>query len=53
MIDLEKWNAASDKTKMDAIKTIKAVMNDNAVTKADNAIITEYLLGKVEGKANE
>ena len=38
---------------MQAIKTIKAVMNENAVTKADNAIITEYLLGKVEGTNNE
>lgn len=50
MIDLEKWEKASDDTKMQAVKIIKAVMNENTVTKADNAIITEYLLGKVEGE---
>ncbi len=53
MIDMEKWNAASDEVKMQAVRTIKAVMNENAVTKADNAIITEYLLGKVEGEKDE
>ena len=53
MIDVEKWNAASDEVKMQAVKTIKAIMNENAVTKADNAIITEYLLGKVEGEQHE
>ena len=48
MIDPDKWEVASDEVKMQAIKTIKAVCNDNAITKADNAIITSYLLNKVE-----
>lgn len=48
MIDTNKWNSATDAEKMQAVKVIKGIMNDNAVTKADNAIITEYLLGKVE-----
>lgn len=50
MIDPDKWAAATDEVKMQAIKTIKAVCNENAVTKADNAIITNYLLNKVEEK---
>lgn len=53
MIDAEKWAAASDEVKMQAVETIKAVMNENAVTKADNAIITDYLLGKVKGENAE
>lgn len=53
MIDIEKWNAASDEMKMQAVKTIKNVMNENAVTKYDNALITEYLIGKVEEKEHE
>ena len=48
MIDTEKWAKASDETKLQAIQIIKAVMNENAVTKADNAIITDFLLKKVE-----
>lgn len=48
MIDVEKWNKASDEAKMQAIETIKAVMNENTLTKADNAIITDFLLGKVK-----
>lgn len=48
MIDPEKWEKATDEVKMQAIKTIKAVCNENAVTKADNAIITDYLLNKVD-----
>lgn len=50
---MEKWNVASDEMKMQAVKTIKGVLNENTLTKADNAIITEYLLGKVEGAKNE
>lgn len=50
MIDQEKWGNASDEVKMQAIETIKAVMNENTVTKADNQIITDYLLGKVKGE---
>ncbi len=50
MIDHEKWEKASDEVKMQAIEIIKAVMNENTVTKADNAIITDYLLGKVKGE---
>ena len=50
MIDVEKWNKASDEAKMQAIETIKAVMNENTLTKSDNAIITDYLLGKVKGE---
>lgn len=50
MIDIEKWEKASDEVKMQAIKTIKAVMNENTVTKANNQIITDYLLGKVKGE---
>ena len=53
MIDLEKWNAASDEMKMQAVKTVKNVMKEDAVTKADNALIVEYLIGKVEEKENE
>ena len=53
MIDLEKWNSASDETKMQAIKAIKAIANENVLTKADNAIITEFLLGKVQGEEND
>ena len=53
MIDLEKWNSASDDVKMQAIKAIKAIANENVLTKADNAIITDYLLGKVEGEKND
>ena len=48
MIDPEKWAKATDETKLQAIQIIKAVMNENTVTKADNAIITDFLLGKVE-----
>lgn len=48
MIDAEKWKAASDELKMQTIKVIKSVMNENTITKADNAIITDYLLDKVE-----
>lgn len=50
MIDAEKWEKASDEARMQAIKTIREVMNPNAVTKADNAIITDYLLNKVDNK---
>ena len=50
MIDIEKWNAATDETKMKAVETIKEVMNENTLTKADNAIITDFLLGKVKGE---
>lgn len=53
MIDLEKWKKASDHEKMQAIKSIKAVLNENTLTKADNAIITEFLLRKVEGEKHE
>lgn len=48
MIDTEKWKVASDETKMQAVKAIKAVMRDDAITKTDSAIITDYLLNKVE-----
>lgn len=48
MIDKNKWDLASDDVKMQAIRTIKAVVREESVTKADNAIITEYLLGKVD-----
>lgn len=50
MIDLEKWNKASDEMKMQAVKIMKAVMNENAITKADNAIVTDYLLARMEGE---
>lgn len=50
MIDPEKWAAASDEMKMKAVEAIKAVMNENALTKADNAIVTDFLLGKVKGE---
>lgn len=50
MIDADKWQKASDEVKMQAIETIKAVANENAITKADNAFITDYLLGKVKGE---
>ena len=48
MIDTNKWNEASDELKMETVKVIKSVMNDNAITKADNALITDYLLNKVQ-----
>ena len=50
MIDAEKWKKASDEAKMQAIETIKAVVNENLLTKNDNQIITDYLLGKVKGE---
>lgn len=48
MIDVNKWNEADDELKMITVKVIKRVMNDNAITKADNALITDYLLNKVK-----
>lgn len=48
MIDTEKWAAANDELKMQTVEVIKSVINENAVTKADNAIITDYLLNKVK-----
>ena len=50
MIDAEKWKNASDEVKMQAIEIIKAVMNENLLTKNDNQNITDYLLGKVKGE---
>ena len=44
MIDEEKWADATKKEKMDAIKAIKAIANENTLTKADNALITDFLL---------
>lgn len=48
MIDVEKWNKVTDEEKMSAIESIKAVMNENTLTKSDNALITDYLLNKVK-----
>lgn len=48
MIDTNKWNEANDELKMMTVKVIKSVMSDNAVTKSDSALITDYLLNKVQ-----
>lgn len=48
MIDAEKWDKASDEVKMETVKIIKAVMNENTITKSDNQLITDYLLNKCE-----
>lgn len=50
MIDPEKWEKASDEEKLNAIEAVKKVMKEDALTKADNAIITSYLFGKVKGE---
>lgn len=51
MIGEKKWKAASDEIKLQAIEIIRTVMNENTVTKADSALITDFLLKKV--KENE
>ena len=47
MIDTEKWENASREQKLNAIKVIKTIMNDNTLTKADNALMTDFLLEEV------
>lgn len=47
MIDETKWNKASDEQKMNAIKVIRDFMIEKSVTKADNKLITDYLLKKM------
>lgn len=53
MIDKAKWDKASEDVKMSAINVIKAVMNNKLVTKTDNEIIVEFLLGKTEKTGKE
>ena len=48
MIDKNKWDSASDDVKMQAVRTIKEVVREESVSKADNALITEFLLRKVD-----
>lgn len=48
MIDQKKWEAATDEQKMNAIKVIRDFMTENAVTKADNRLITDYLVKRCE-----
>lgn len=48
MIDPKKWERLSDEQKMNTIKVIRAVMTENSVTKADNRLITDYLVNKCE-----
>ncbi len=48
MIDKDKWEASSDDMKMKAIKVIRELMTENSVTKADNRLITDYLLKRCE-----
>ena len=50
MIDPKKWENCTDEMKMQVIKVIRAVMTDNSVTKADNKLITDFLIDKCEGK---
>lgn len=48
MIDKNKWDSASDDVKMQAIRAIKELVREESVSKADNALITEFLLRKVD-----
>ncbi len=48
MIDTKKWNEANDELKMMTVKVVKSVMSENAITKSDSALITDYLLNKVQ-----
>lgn len=48
MIDANKWEQASRDEKLEAVRIIKAIMNDNTLTKADNALITDFLLEEVD-----
>ena len=48
MIDKDKWEASSDDMKMTSIKVIRELMTENSVTKADNRLITDYLLKRCE-----
>lgn len=53
MIDVEKWEKASDEMKMQAAEVVKGVMKENTLTKQDNQLLREFLLGKAKGERNE
>lgn len=50
MIDPKKWENSSDEIKLMACRIIKAVFDEDKVTKADTKLITDFLVNKCEEK---
>jgi hypothetical protein len=50
MIDVEKWNQATDEQKLQMCKSVKESVKVNTVTKDDWNLMFEFLLEKVQGE---
>lgn len=48
MIDKRKWDAATREEKLQAIKSFKAVVTEEALTKQDTLIVIDFLSTQVE-----
>lgn len=48
MIDVEKWEQATDEQKLQMCKSVKETGQSNAVTKSDWKLMFEFLLGMVD-----